>query len=631
MKMNLGELVKKLKSLDRVEKLMILELIAREGAKSITDVKKRLKLSFSTTYKYLNELEKAGFLTSKEVMEGGRKKRLFSLVPFKIELSQESLRGIESLEKGKKKYWLVDWESKLVELDLQELENVLLRSGAPGWIVRNVLRKLKKEVYDGITSLELRRLFMNILKEEEEGLKRVIECMESVDFLSRRRNFLTLLEEKGLGEIARHHLDGDYHIRNIGKPYPLGFQHDFSLILKHGLRIIGIETRPAKYWTSAISHLVDAAQAVQKDLADFKQSFDYLNLFLAPFVRDLTHEEIRQGVERIMYSFYKLFTINGIQTTLNLELSVPKHMKSYPAWVGGKEVGTLSDFEAEAHEILEAFFEVLEREKLQYPKLILKFRNLKEIDEIPSKILDKVYVANLTPRWQRDNANYLRDWCRFDSAWKGPKRSLRTAEIQMITLNLPRLYYLGRDEKGVLEALREKLEEVEKCFSLSMVYLQSELFGKKTFLLRKYKEDKYCHLDDSIFLVGIVGMKDLMENLGIKLSEDQSLAIKILKLIRERFKEIGMRVGIIENNFFPVKRRFAKQDSLSFGSRKRIYKGGIEVELADEEKIKYCEKLHPLLNGGHMCKLRKMNKQILRKVLNSNVGLACCEKALLKP
>lgn len=92
-----------------------------------------------------------------------------------------------------------------------------------------------------------------------------------------------------------------------------------------------------------------------------------------------------------------------------------------------------------------------------------------------------------------------------------------------------------------------------------------------------------------------------------------------------------MRIGLIENNFFPVRNRFAKQDSLSFSKRVKAYRGGVDIDLEDEEKIEYCGKLHPLLNGGHMCKLKKMNKDLLKKVLNSNVGLASCEKSLLKP
>lgn len=100
--MSLGvDLIKVCKALNCENKLRIIDLIFRKGKKSITDVRNELNLSFSTTHKYLNQLEEAGILFSREITENNRQKKVYHLNGFFLELSPEKISEIVKKELGR--------------------------------------------------------------------------------------------------------------------------------------------------------------------------------------------------------------------------------------------------------------------------------------------------------------------------------------------------------------------------------------------------------------------------------------------------------------------------------------------------------------------------------------------------
>lgn len=93
--MNLGvDLIKVCRALNHENKLRIIDLIFRKGKKSITDVRNELNLSFSTTHKYLNQLEEAGILFSREIFENKRQKKVYQLNPFVFTLTPKKISEI---------------------------------------------------------------------------------------------------------------------------------------------------------------------------------------------------------------------------------------------------------------------------------------------------------------------------------------------------------------------------------------------------------------------------------------------------------------------------------------------------------------------------------------------------------
>jgi len=623
------QLSKFLSALDNPVKLRIVDSIYKEGSLSLTDIRNKLKISFSTAFKYLNQLENAGVLNCKRAVMDGRQKNLYYLAHFDFRFSPETIsamfRGKEE-SYMKKPVMMLDWEGKLQQFDIGLIEKILYDVGVSEQIASDVVKKINDSLYDGMSFEELRGIVFSVIEEKISTINRTKEVLQSSEIFSKKRNFLNILEDKGLVDIVRAHVNRDFHIRNIGKTYPISIQHNFNFILKHGLKAIGIDTKPAANIIAAISHFDTAIKAVNENLADSQQSFDSLNVFLAPFVCDLSKSQIKQAVERIIYSQDQAYEISDIKTwrtSVILESEVPKFLKRQPAYIRGKEVGVLGDFESESEQLLQMFFDVLkEKGQTLNPKIIIKIRDRKKIPEGVSKILNQVYIANLIPEWQTENANYSFDWTRLDASWKGWRRTLGIPCIQVISLNLPRLGYITNDEDKVLELIAERVELAKKCFLASIENVLGKSYTELNFLSKRVEEEKYCHFDDASCFLGFVGMKELVELIAGDYDENKKLALKIINFINRELKKFeNLRAEIVELDYSPVNQSFVRADAVKFKGKKKHYFGGADLPSKDEDKIEFLGDFHKILKGGHMCQLKNLNMELLNKVLKSDVGL----------
>jgi anaerobic ribonucleoside-triphosphate reductase/ribosomal protein S25 len=616
------DIVKIASALNREEKIKIISLIAREGPQSITDIRNKLKLSFSTAFKYLNELEKAGILSCKKI-RNGRRKNLYTLNRFQLLISPETLRFPEKKPK-EKKIMVIDFEGNLTEFGISNISSSLLKSGIPVGVIKKIENNLSSKIYPGMTVQEIKDEIANLIRKEMSTLSKLEEVVNE-EIFRRKRNLLDELEEIGMGKIANMHLERYLHIRNVGRILPLAIQHNFYTVIKHGLKFLGFDARPAKHLNALISHMETVIGASNTELADPQQGFEFFNVFLAPFARNISKYEMKQCIERIIYSLdqkYKTLGIRNMRYVFSLELTLPKFLKDFPAIAGGRMIGNLGDYESEMIEILEMFIDILNRKKPIATKLLIKIRD----KNIPEKILENLnnlYFANLIPRYQSPNCNYMFDWSRFDSAWKGWKRSFGTIEAQFVSLNLPRIALLAKDESKVKETLQNELEIIRDFFEFYAKKLMGEKFALRYLnKVAKGEPSKFCHFDDGVYNIGIIGMKEFIELIAGKYEENKKLAIDILKFIRKVISKWGnLRVGIIEVDYSPLNKGFAIYDKLRFGGKYRAYTGGVNANLRDEEKIDFLKGFHPFLNGGHMCQLRNLTKEKFFKILKTDIGL----------
>lgn len=615
-------------ALNKEDKLRIINLIFTRGKKSITDVRKELNLNFSTTHKYLNQLEKAGILVSEQTKEGGRRKKLYSVKNFDLRLSPENIVSAVQGRKEKKtkelgkEFNMLTWEGLLTKFNVQKLKDEFTSFGIPANVVKRVFEKLDEIVFDGITVEQLRTELFNELDNQISSLEFTKNKLDEIEILRQRRNLLDVLKEKGLDDIVKSHREGDITIRSIGKFYPLTIHHHFYLVLKHGLNIIGIDASPAKYFDSAVAHLRTVTEAVQKNISNNVQSFDSLNVFLAPFISDLSKLDVKQNAQMIIYSLDQLHKINDMYPMINLETKIPKHLSKLPAIVGGKEVGILADYESEAHNLFNAFIDTfLESEKL-WPKITVKIRD--EPPENFDEFFDKVYIANMKPKWQTENSSYSVDWGRLDSSWKDWEKSLGTGTLQMVLPNLPRIGYETNDETKMFEKLGKILEHIKKCFVVSMENSTSKLFTEMPYLSKTIRRDKFYHLDDCVCTLGISSLTDLTESMGENSSKDPKLALKIVDFINKNLdlKEYSIRTGIQESDFTPYLERFTQLDKRKYGSKvAKKYIGGVQISnQSNDEKIEYHAKFQKKLGAGHMCYFDNLNIETAHQALKSQIG-----------
>jgi ribonucleoside-triphosphate reductase len=192
----------------------------------------------------------------------------------------------------------------------------------------------------------------------------------------------------------------------------------------------------------------------------------------------------------------------------------------------------------------------------------------------------------------------------------------------MVTLNLPRIGYLTKDEDEALELIKNQMRIVNRCFLATMENIVSKTFSELKFISKWIGEDRFCHFDDGLCTVGVTGMKEFVELLAGNYAKNKKLALKVIKTIsRELEKNESIRSGVVELDFTPVTQSFLNSDSAKFRNAMKRYTGGVDLPLSDEEKIDFMGDLHEALKGGHMCQLKNLNMEKLDKVLKSNVGM----------
>ena len=230
----LESIAKKLSVLDNEVKLKILALLVDQGAKSITDISKDLGINFSTAHKYLEQLEAANLVTSKEVSEN-RLKRMFVINDFNIELSPKSISEILSAKKTKetkKTFNVINEKGEVVDFDEKLFSQKYLKRGLPHGTISSALNSVLDQAYNNMTLLELRKLFRQALEKKVENIASTLKQIDELE--NHKRTYAHLLQMTH-PEALDMHANGDIFIKNLREPKLLNFMHDLRGITINGV------------------------------------------------------------------------------------------------------------------------------------------------------------------------------------------------------------------------------------------------------------------------------------------------------------------------------------------------------------------------------------------------------------
>ncbi|MCX8183125.1 MAG: ribonucleoside triphosphate reductase [Crenarchaeota archaeon] len=170
---------------------------------------------------------------------------------------------------------------------------------------------------------------------------------------------------KGRTEIREAHLNGDFHIHNLGilGPYCVGW--DLKDLLMTGFRGVRgkVSAKPAKHFRVALGHVVNFVFTLQGEAAG-AQAFSSFDTYLAPFIRydGLDYKSVKQALQEFMFNM-NIPTRVGFQTpfsNVTLDLKVPSFMKDEPVIIGGQVLDdTYGDFQEEMNLFNRALAEVM--------------------------------------------------------------------------------------------------------------------------------------------------------------------------------------------------------------------------------------------------------------------------------
>ena len=380
-------------------------------------------------------------------------------------------------------------------------------------------------------------------------------------------------------EIATAHFSGDMHIHDLGVlgAYCVGWDVSELLLAGFGGVPGKIESKPAKHFRTALGQVVNFFYTLQGEAAG-AQAFSNFDTYLAPFIRydHLNQQEVLQALQEFFFNM-NVPTRVGFQTpftNLTLDLDVPDFMKNEAVLFNGKvtsdtygsmtkemEMFNLAfaevmrqgdskgrvftfpiptynitkDFNWESP-VAQAIFEVTAKYGVPY------FSNFVNSDMKPED------VRSMCCRLRIDNRELRKRGGGFFGA------NPLTGSIGVVTLNIPRIGYLSKDEDEFFERLGNLMEVAKSSLEIKRKVLEAftdnGLYPYSRRYLRHVKEGYGKYWKNHFSTVGIVGINEAIINLlgqNIASRDGQAFAIKMLTFMRNRLADYQEETESIYN------------------------------------------------------------------------------------
>lgn len=375
--------------------------------------------------------------------------------------------------------------------------------------------------------------------------------------------------------IREAHDQGDIHLHdlNLLSVYCVGW--DLADLLREGFKGVAgnVESAPPKHFRTALGQLVNFFYTLQGEAAGAQavSSFDTL---LAPFIRydKLNFAEVKQALQEFVFNI-NIPTRVGFQTpftNITMDMDVPSILKDTPVIWGGKDQDvTYSDFQPEMDMLNQAFAEVMmegDNKGRVFTFPIPTYNITRDFDwESPRfeslwKMTGRYgipYFSNfVNSDMSPEDARSMCCRLRLDN------RMLRkrggglfganplTGSIGVVTINMPRIGFLAKDEDEFFKKLDARMELAKESLSIKRKELErftdGGLYPYTTFYLRDVKARTGTYWSNHFSTIGLVGMNEACQNfLGTSIATEkgQAFALKVLTHMREQLERYQEETG----------------------------------------------------------------------------------------
>ncbi|MBS7654427.1 MAG: ribonucleoside triphosphate reductase [Candidatus Bathyarchaeia archaeon] len=459
--------------------------------------------------------------------------------------------------------------------EIQDIvENILIKNGrarmAKAYILYRKQHQDLRELAEILSSSELVEQYLNL---DDWYVRENSNMSFSLQGLN---NYLTtkVIERYWANRIyppniGGAHYSGDVHIHDLGVlgPYCVGWDLRELLLSGFGGVYGKVESKPPKHFRTALGQVVNFFYTLQGEAAG-AQAFSNVDTLLAPFIRydDLDYREVKQAIQEFIFNI-NVPTRVGFQTpftNVTLDLKVPGFMEDEPIVYGGKVIDdAYGDMQEELNMFNLAFAEVMSEGDARgriFTFPIPTYNITKDFDwdsPVSQKIFEVTakygvpYFSNFVNSDMKPED--VRSMCcrlRIDN------RELRkrgggffganplTGSIGVVTINLPRIGYLAKDEDRFYERLGELMDLARDSLEIKRKVLERfterGLYPYSKYYLRFVKESYGKYWKNHFSTIGIIGMNEALLNMfgyGIATEEGLRFAIKTLRFMRERLME----------------------------------------------------------------------------------------------
>jgi len=397
-------------------------------------------------------------------------------------------------------------------------------------------------------------------------------------------------------DIADAHLSGALNIKELSS-WILKLNeivHDMRFFYQNGLNLeaIGIDKNlsPPRSLNSALSTTFNVLLHSNREIVEM-QTLEYFNIFLAPFAKGLSKEDIKEAL--------RLFVLNlnqHVKASLGLELIVPDFLFDKQA-VGpsGKNMGKYGEFVEESQQLASAILEVIAEESVQKPIfnpiIILKIRPEIFTDGKATSILLKAHelaaekglvrFINLLDKSQK-YLTFSGSGIKFktDASEDWEIDTLRTGCLGIVTVNLPRIVYEAEKDKArFFQMLQERFEMASRALEIKYMALRQRDKGLLPFLMQDVNGDRYFRIDNCVRVINLIGVNETLDAFCEKAPNDTKIAF--VDELKQKIKETISRIGGKRRRLtftvmlpdFEASERFAHLDIERYGIAKVRFSG----------------------------------------------------------
>jgi len=361
-------------------------------------------------------------------------------------------------------------------------------------------------------------------------------------------------------QIGNAHREGDIHIHDLSMLS--GYCAGWSLkqLIEEGLGgVTGkVSSSPAKHLSTLVNQMVNFLGILQNEWAG-AQAFSSFDTYLAPFVKidNLSLKEVKQNIQSFVFGVNtpSRWGTQAPFTNITLDWVVPAKLKNEQAIVGGEALDfTYGDCQEEMKMINRAFLEILDEgdangRGFQYP--IPTYNITKDFDweNEDAELLFEITSKYGTPYFQNFinsdlNPDDVRSMC---CRLQLDKRELKrrggglfgsdefTGSIGVVTINLPRIAYLSKNE----EEFFGRLSKMMDLSSRSLEIKRSVVEKLNSEGLYPYTKRYLKNFDNHFSTIGLIGMNEASMNARwirktIAEEEGYLFALRVLNFMRDK-------------------------------------------------------------------------------------------------
>lgn len=401
-------------------------------------------------------------------------------------------------------------------------------------------------------------------------------------------------------KVKEAHINGDIHIHdlNIVAGYCVGW--DLKDLLNGGFRGVEgkVQSKAPKHFRTALMQMANFLYTMQGEAAG-AQAFSNFDTLLAPYIKydGISYNEVKQAMQEFIFNL-NVPTRVGFQTpftNITMDLTVPNYFKDEFVTIGGEiKEETYSNFQSEMNMINKAFFEIMMEgdatgQVFTFP--IPTYNITKDFDfdnpelkglwEMTAKYGVPYFSNFINSNMNPEDARSMCCRLRIDNReleYRGGGlfgSNPLTGSIGVVTINLPKIGYLAKNEKEFFEMLKQKMdiakESLEEKRKIIEHLTENGLYPYTKYYLRDIKKRFNKYWKNHFSTIGLIGANEACLNLlGLNIADKRGLefANKIMDFMTDVIidykKETGNNYNLEASPAEGASYRLAKKDKENY-------------------------------------------------------------------